>query len=503
MQTPENVIQDAIEKTGFGKFNLKITTLGALIFLNCALSNVSTGYILPAAACDFEMTTVDKGRIIIAPVFGSCIGSVLWGFLADLKGRRISLMVALFLQANAEILMSFASNYWALLFFKFLSGCSMMGEISILFTYVGEFQPIRFQKRVLSWVNFVMGIAIIILPLLAWVIIPLEFEYRNNYFFFRSWNLFVLICSLPAEILGIWLIFCPETPKYLGETGQTEKLMKVLTDMYTENIGGTPEEYIIKLANSGNADLLVLTNSWGNKSDSESHEPFKKRKLGSLLKEFKSQGQYALKAPYLKRLIIICVCFFCVASAFYSFFIWFPEIFQRLAYFEAHYPNKTVNICSISTKSSENINMDASCVREVDLSVYQSLLWQGIIALIPNILLPLLVDKLGFRFFAGIAVGVTTGLIFAISFMQNVVLSSIFLAVMDAAMSVMFSFVVVLFPTKIRVFASTISGFSSRLGTMFGNVAVTYLIDDKCIILIASVSIQLLLATALSLTLQA
>lgn len=55
---------------GFGKFNLKVTALGALIYTNVVISITSTGFILPAAACDFEMATIDKGRIVIAPVLG-------------------------------------------------------------------------------------------------------------------------------------------------------------------------------------------------------------------------------------------------------------------------------------------------------------------------------------------------------------------------------------------------------------------------------------------------
>lgn len=80
---------------------------------------------------------------------------------------------------------------------------------------------------------------------MAWVIIPLEFEYQSNYFFFRSWNLFLVVCAIPAEILGLCLIFCTETPKYLAEIGENEKLMKILTDMYRNNVGGSAEEYIV------------------------------------------------------------------------------------------------------------------------------------------------------------------------------------------------------------------------------------------------------------------
>lgn len=42
-----------------------------------------------------------------------------------------------------------------------------------------------------------------------------------------------------------------------------------------------------------------------------------------------------------------------------------------------------------------------------------------------------------------------------------------------------------------RVFATTMSVFFSRVGTIFGNVVFTYLIDENCVILIACVLLQL------------
>ena len=140
---------------------------------------------------------------------------------------------------------------------EFCNGCwthycsTLVCQSLILLRNAGtcKFQPIK---------NIVFIIIIKIknlISVLAWAIIPLQFEYRNHYFFFRSWNLFVLVCALPAEILGVWLIFCPETPKYLAESGQTGKLMKVLTDMYIENIKGTPEEFYVREYNQ-----IVLIN---------------------------------------------------------------------------------------------------------------------------------------------------------------------------------------------------------------------------------------------------
>lgn len=55
---------------GFGRYNLKIAALGAAIYTNAVASISSTGFVLPAATCDFEMTTIEKGRIAIASVLG-------------------------------------------------------------------------------------------------------------------------------------------------------------------------------------------------------------------------------------------------------------------------------------------------------------------------------------------------------------------------------------------------------------------------------------------------
>ena len=85
-----------------------------------------------------------------------------------------------------------------------------------------------------------------------------------------------------------------------------------------------------------------------------------------MLKDFKIQGQNASKAPYLKRLIVLCICLFCTASAFYSLLMWFPELFQRFAHFEALYPNQTASVCSISRKTSlTNATMVYFYIKEI------------------------------------------------------------------------------------------------------------------------------------------
>lgn len=84
-------------------------------------------------------------------------------------------------------------------------------------------------------------------------------------------------------------------------------------------------------------------------SYTDEEKTMKKKEIHSIIEDFKEQGKNVLKDLYLGRMIVLCVAMFCVSSSFYSLLNWFPEIFQRFSQFEALYPNKTVNVCSISS----------------------------------------------------------------------------------------------------------------------------------------------------------
>lgn len=55
----------------------------------------------------------------------------------------------------------------------------------------------------------------------------------------------MIICSLPSWIIGLWLIFFPETPKFLAESGKIEELMGVLCKIHEKNTGKNSKEYMV------------------------------------------------------------------------------------------------------------------------------------------------------------------------------------------------------------------------------------------------------------------
>ncbi|XP_033214711.1 synaptic vesicle glycoprotein 2B-like isoform X2 [Belonocnema kinseyi] len=507
-QTEESVAQNAIEATGFGKFNWKISILGALIFMNAAISISSASFIIPAAVCDFQLKTVDKGRIVIFPLLGTCFGCLIWGFIADLKGRRKTLIMTLLLQGISEAFASFIRNYWIFLFFKFLSGVAVAGQVALLFTYIGEFQPKKFRKRILSWMEAAWILGLLILPNLAWIILPLQFAYESEYFFFRSWNFFILVCCLPAELIALALFFFPETPKYLAETGQNVKLLKVLGRMYEENTGNSAKKYYETLLTGEDAALAKMVAYWNNKSLEAEKTSRKSKKFNDIIRSFKGQAKSIFKSSaLLKSIIVACIVGFLELSSYYSLLLWLPEIFERFAQFESKFPNESTSICTVSSQLSLNTSMEididpASCSRHIDPSVYINSLWLAAACIPAAVIVPLCVDRLGFKFFLvftnAVAFIVTLGLFLVKSSIQNLILSCLFESMTSLAMSLMYCLLVVTFPTNCRMFAGTLLGFFGRVGSLLGNMMVTYLIDEHCDTLIIIVAIQLLLATILS-----
>lgn len=143
--------------------------------------------------------------------------------------------------------------------------------MATLYTYVGEFQPAIYRKKILSTMeipvvlgiivasrNFILIIIIFkyflaifkrLFPfrtVFGWIIIPITIDVDFGGFFFHSWNLFVIVCSIPTWIIGVCLYFLPETPKYLSEFGMGEELFRVLSKIYFENTGKSPDEYLVQ-----------------------------------------------------------------------------------------------------------------------------------------------------------------------------------------------------------------------------------------------------------------
>lgn len=64
---------------------------------------------------------------------------------------------------------------------------------------------------------------------------------------YHSWNLFILISTIPAFIAGFGFYFLPESPKFLMTTGRNEEAIKVFKKIYSINTGKDPDTFPVRI----------------------------------------------------------------------------------------------------------------------------------------------------------------------------------------------------------------------------------------------------------------
>lgn len=94
-------------------------------------------------------------------MLGMMLGPYFWACMADMKGRKFSLVLSLFLHGLSDGVASVISNYWGFLICKFFNGFTLGAQLALLFTYIGEFQPCKYRDRVLSWTELPWGLGLI------------------------------------------------------------------------------------------------------------------------------------------------------------------------------------------------------------------------------------------------------------------------------------------------------------------------------------------------------
>lgn len=86
-----------------------------------------------------------------------------------------------------------------------------------------------------------MPVCFVYLPLLAWLIMPMNWVLYINGFKVSPWRLYLLCSSTINGINFLLLGFFPESPKFLLTMNEKEQSLEILRNMYKVNTGKSAE----------------------------------------------------------------------------------------------------------------------------------------------------------------------------------------------------------------------------------------------------------------------
>ena len=227
---------------GFIGAIVAVATIGGFLFgydsgaVNGTQEGLRTAFGLGDAGLGFTV-----GSLLI----GCFIGAFFAGRLADLMGRRNTMMIAAALFLVGALVQGLAGSQVVFVIARLCGGMAV-GAASVLSpAYISEVAPASIRGR-LTTVQQIM------------IITGLTAAFVVNYFLAKSagqstasfwggieaWRWMYLMQALPAAIFLVALFLIPESPRYLVSKGQQEKAESVLSSLFGSGVARSKLEEI-------------------------------------------------------------------------------------------------------------------------------------------------------------------------------------------------------------------------------------------------------------------
>ena len=195
---------------GWAHWQLMLVLTVALVI--DVMKPASLGFVVPGMTVEYGVSKAMVAWLPFAALCGTVVGSVLWGLLADVYGRRASILLSAVMFVGTSICGAMPSFWWNV-GMCFLMGAAAGGMLPVTYALLAETMPSRHRGWVLVLVGGLgsvggylaaSGFSAWLEPLLSWRIL---------------WFL-----NLPTGLILIFLnALIPESPKFLMSIGRTRE----------------------------------------------------------------------------------------------------------------------------------------------------------------------------------------------------------------------------------------------------------------------------------------
>lgn len=175
------------------------------------------GFVVPGMSAEYSISTPTASLLALSALTGTTVGSVAWGRIADVSGRRAAILLSALMFIGTAICGAMPSFEWNLVM-CFLMGASAGGLLPITFTLMAETVPAAHRGWLLVALGGIgtsagylvaAGAAAVLEPMFSWRVL---------------WLL-----GFPTGLTIIALNrFIPESPRFLSNAGLERDARAVL-----------------------------------------------------------------------------------------------------------------------------------------------------------------------------------------------------------------------------------------------------------------------------------
>ncbi len=280
------MILERLEKLPVGSFHYKLLIVTGLGWLFDSMDTGLISFVLPVLAKEWGLTPEQVGWIGSVGLIGMALGAVIAGTVADKFGRKNVFAATVILYSVSTGLCAVAWNYESLLFFRFLVGFGLGGELPVAATLMSEYAPAKLRGRFIVLLESFWGVGWLVSACISYLLIP-EF----------GWKIAFWIGAMPAIYVFMIRLHMPESIRYLISRNRIDEAKET---------------------------ILMLEKKLGVKS-----EPFAPELTPAELGADKvAQPKFSTlwSSQFRTRTIMLWIAWFGIVYSYYGIFMWLPSI---------------------------------------------------------------------------------------------------------------------------------------------------------------------------------
>ncbi|SHI19635.1 MFS transporter [Desulfosporosinus lacus] len=276
-------LTERLETLPVSRFHYLLLISAGLGWMFDSMDTGIISFVLPVLMKAWNLSPEQVGTIGSIGLVGMAIGAILSGTIADLIGRKKVFASTLIIYSIATGLCGLSWNYESLLFFRFLVGFGLGGQLPVAVTLVSEFSPAKHRGKFLVLLESFWAIGWLLAALVSYVIIP-----------WLGWQSAFYIGALPAlYVFYLWKSI-PESPRYLASKGKLDQAESIVKNIEIQSGIQRPATKQVPQQTSKTAPKMAVK------------ELFSRR--------------------FIKRTVFLWLLWFGIVFAYYGIFTWLPSL---------------------------------------------------------------------------------------------------------------------------------------------------------------------------------
>lgn len=175
---------------------------------------------------EFHLSCNQQAILVSFLLLGATIGAIVSGFLVDLLGRKLTILVNGIIFTLGSITLALAKSFYILVCGRLLLGCAVSISAVAECIYISEIAPAKRRGLLVSFNELGITLGLLISYLVNFLFIDVN----------HGWRYMFGIAAFPAIFQVVAMFFLPKSPRFLLMKGKERQAARILKRLHGQTM---------------------------------------------------------------------------------------------------------------------------------------------------------------------------------------------------------------------------------------------------------------------------